>query len=328
MTRLFARRSTAAALLVTSLSLTGVACGPKSARQAALASPDPHQPQPAAAGTTDEGGAKPPRDIASVCAEASPIAAVAPQSRSATSPWLGSGDAAVALLGFADHRYGMADLQALEKKQQYLELLQHVEDVAPASRTAGWNQLLERAAIGVLGSLSAETDGYRAFEAMGMAESLLQRYTELAQSKDFMAARGRAGTAMFDRCFEMSYSGEECVSMARDFIAVAGTDAATKLAIAKVVRRNQQSQFAVPFFRAAVRGAEASACGDEDLALAVTAGLALPPDYPEAQGAREVAQDACFAQLRPTLVETLARDDSSYFRDNTCAVLRAKGAVK
>jgi MFS family permease len=140
--RIGKKRAYVVGSLVTSLSLTGVACGPKSARQAALASPDPHRPQPAAAGTTDEGGAKPPRDIASVCAEASPIAAVAPQSRSATSPWLGSGDAAAALLGFADHRYGMADLQALEKKQQYLELLQHVEDVAhgrvePAARARG-----------------------------------------------------------------------------------------------------------------------------------------------------------------------------------------------
>ncbi|MBX7080248.1 MAG: hypothetical protein K1X88_13720 [Nannocystaceae bacterium] len=326
MTTPSSRRSLAAALLLTSVSLA-TACGPKAARPTAIASPDGHRPQPAASGSGD--ATEPARDVASVCAEASPIAALAPRRGHATTTAAqGPSDAAVAVLGYAEARYTMADLQALAKRKQHLELLQHIEDVAPASRTAAWHQLLERTAIAVLESLSTQTDGYRAFEAMGTAEALLQRYADLAQSKAFMAARGRAGTAMFGRCFELSWSGEECVSLARDFIAVEGTDAATKLAIAKLVRQNQYSQFAVPFFRAAVRDAEATACGDEDLALAVTAGLAMPPDAPEAQGARDVAQNACFAQLQPTLVEALIRDDSGYFRDNTCAVLRAKGAVR
>ena len=46
-------------------------------------------------------------------------------------------------------------------------------------------------------------------------------------------------------------------------------------------------------------------------------------------GAREIAQNKCFAQLEGSIVEALkAPDASSYFKANACAVLRAKGVVK
>ena len=144
-----------------------------------------------------------------------------------------------------------------------------------------------------------------------------------------MTARSGAGEHMFAKCFEATYSGEECVSMALDFVRVAGTDAATSLAVAKIVRRNQNPYVAVPFFRIALEGKDRAACGDDDLELATTAGLGLPPDYDNAKASRDIAQNVCFEELQAPIVARLTGDDGGgYFKDNACAVLRAKGVVE
>ncbi|MBL8942767.1 MAG: hypothetical protein JNK45_06465 [Myxococcales bacterium] len=299
-----------------------LACHPKSG---AIASPESDAAQPGAGSTDATTGT---RDVASVCADATAVA-----SRQAVVPYdRGPGDASVAvfgMLGDKADRYSLADLQALEKKGQHLELLQHIEDVAPTARTSGWDALLARAATKVVGSLATEGDTYRAFEAMMVAEGLLQRYPQLAKTSEFMTARSGAGEHMFAKCFEATYSGEECVSMALDFVRVAGTDAATSLAVAKIVRRNQNPYVAVPFFRIALEGKDRAACGDDDLELATTAGLGLPPDYDNAKASRDIAQNVCFEELQAPIVARLTGDDGGgYFKDNACAVLRAKGVVE
>jgi hypothetical protein len=301
-----------------------LACNPKAD---AVASPD--AATPAATTTTAE------RDVASVCADATAVAvrgdAVTPYA-AATPNAAAQGDASLGvfgMLGDKGDRYSLADLQALEKKGQHLELLQHIEDVAPAARAASWDALLARAATALVGSLASEGDTYRAFEAMMIAEGLLQRYPQLAKISDFMRARSGAGEHMFAKCFEATYSGEECVSMALDFVRVAGTDAKTSLAVAKIVRRNQNPYVAVPFFRIALDGQDRAACGDDDLELATTAGLGLPPDYDGAKASRDIAQNVCFDELQAPIVAKLTGDDGGgYFKDNACAVLRAKGVVK
>lgn len=311
----------AAALVV------AVGCNPKGDP---IASPDPH----AAPATTAEAPAQKQgaRDVASVCAEATAVASAAPSTWRRAASEASYGGTSIAVLGaFGDRsdRYSISDLQALEKKGQLEELLQHIEDIAPSARTTTWDTLLVRAATKLVGSLAADADTYRAFGAMMTAESLLQRYPQLGAATEFMAARSQAGEHMFGKCFEMSYSGEECVNMALDFVRVEGTDAKTALAVAKVVRRNQNAYVAVPFFKIALGSKDHGACSDEDLELATTAGLGLPPDYDNAKASRDIAQNVCFSQLEKPLVARLTGDDGGgYFRDNACAVLRAKGVVK
>jgi hypothetical protein len=293
-----------------------------------IESPDPHARKDSGqtVATSEDANEAAPKDPDSVCSEAKAVAAIAP---SDIPRELVSGRATIAVLGFvAGDKYTLADLQALEKKEQYEELLLHIEDVAPASRSAAWDALLTRASTAYVATLTDIADTYGAFGGFMTTEQLAKRYPQLRKSKEFMRKRGEVGKHMFEKCFQLTYSGEECVGMALEFVKVAGTDAGEKLAVAKVVSRNQNKYVAVPFFTAALKD-DKSGCKDADLAATTTAGLALPPDYDNAKGARDIAQNVCFAELEKPIVEALTKSDTSgYYRDNACAVLREKGVVK
>jgi hypothetical protein len=318
-------KTTILLLTVTSLcSVSSLACRPEASATKPV-SPD--------AGAASEASSpnEAPRDLASVCAAAGPVASRTHNEPSDETPsWRRDDDAASSygVLALGDRNYTMADLSALETQGRHAELLGHIEDVPPASRTAAWESLLVRSATALVASLDKGSESFAAFEAFMTAEHLLSRHAKLAASTEFMAQRATAGTQMFTRCFELTYSGEECVAFARDFTRVEGTDAKTLLAVAKTVRANQFPHVAVPFFHTAVKR-DRSACADADLALAAEAGLALPTDYDNAKLSRELAADMCFAELEPTIVARLTGPDGGgYFTDNACAVLRAKGRVQ
>ncbi len=295
-----------------------------------IESPDPHARNASGptVATSDDATDESPKDPATVCSEAKAVAAGARGRMHA--PRDAAGPVAIAVLGFVgETKYTLADLQALEKKEQYEELLAHVEDVAPASRSAAWDSLLARASTAYVATLADSADTYAAFGGFMATEQLAKRYPQLRKSKDFMRKRGEVGKHMFQKCFELTYSGEECVGMAMEFVKVAGTDAGEKLAVAKIVSRNQNKYVAVPFFGVALKDADKSACKDEDLLATTTAGLGLPPDYDNAKGARDIAQNVCFAELEKPIVDELTKSDTSgFYRDNACAVLREKGVVK
>jgi hypothetical protein len=270
------------------------------------------------------------KSLAEICAAAKTTSALDLRSRDvAKLVWSADkegdvrGSASKAKAG--DKSYSMADLQALEKKGQWHELMQHIEDIAPPKRDAAWDKLLERAATAFVGSLSS---GSEAFQGLMVAEDLRKRYPALGQSKEFMAKRGDLGKTVFDECFKQSYGGEQCYRMADDFVAVE-PNPEVMLAIAKVVRRNQNAYVAVPFFKRAVAAAKDTApCKDSDLQLAIVAGLGLPPDETNATTSREIATTKCWAELKEPLIAQLRKEGSGYYLDNACRVLRAKGEVK
>ena len=292
-------------------------------------SPDPHADHTRRAdGSASADAPAKTEDIDAICRDA----AVA-RAGSRTAPTRGAGSIFVAssplgVLASPAPRYSMADLQALQRKGQYEELLQHIEDVPPGKRGADWDALLEKAATGLLARYNAKDENSDWGDFM-LAEGLVQRYPQLAGKKDFMAKRSKIGSVVIATCFDQSYGGDECLALARDFIGVQGTDPDVVLAVAKTVRLKQHAYVAVPFFLTVLEAGKDAACGDEDLELATTAGLGLPPDYDNAVGAREIAQNKCFAQLQSPIVEALqSADASSYFVTNACTVLRAKGVVK
>ncbi len=221
--------------------------------------------------------------------------------------------------------YSMADLQALEKKGAWEELLGHAEDVAPTQRGATWEKLVEKAAIGYMQQLTTNT---AAFEGVFTSQSLLKRYPHLLKSQEFMTKRGEAGKAASEICLRESYRGQHCIDMMKDFLKTSNTGADVGFAFGKITRRNQNHYVAVPFFKWALdQKKDAAMCADEDLKLAVVAGLGLPPDYENALGARQIAANACWDSLRPAIEKQLAENDSGYYRDNACAVMKAKGAL-
>ena len=266
-----------------------------------------------------------PKDAKSICARAGDVKA-ASASRSFSLP-----DEKVAALGTSvgsgkakDSTYGMADLQALEKKGSWEELLQHAEDVAPSQRSAAWEKTVEKASIGYMDQLMTST---ASFEGIFTSQSLLKRYPHLLKSESFMKKRGEAGKSASEICLRESYRGQHCIDMMKDFLKTWNTNADVGFAFGKITRKNQNHYVAVPFFKWALdQKKDATMCGDDDLKLAVVAGLGLPPDYENADGARKIS-DTCFDTLKPAIQKELIENASSYYRDNACAVLRAKGAL-
>jgi hypothetical protein len=192
-----------------------------------------------------------------------------------------------ASLASANPPYTMADLEALRARGSFQELVDHIEDVAPAARTPQWDGLLLEGAKGVLANLSGRSDTLEAFWA---TETLVRRYPSLRNSRELLAKRAEIGKTAIQACFRARYNDEACLNRGRDFIAVCPNDRELDVAVGKIVRQNQNHHAAVPFFYAAVNGVENSPyCGDEDLRLAVVAGLALPPEWDNAKLARALA---------------------------------------
>lgn len=227
----------------------------------------------------------------------------------------------------AGRGYTLADLKALAEKGQWEELVQHIEDVPPAKRGAEWDALLERAATEFLASYGSQNTSYGAFHS---AERLVERYPALVKSQRFMAKRFEVSKAAFQSCLTETYDGDECLRAMRDFLAVGAPPPEVAFQFGKLVRGKLNHYLAVPFFRRGLEGKAPNSheCADQDLGLAVKAGLALPPDDENARFSREIAGERCFGTLEKALLTQLSeRGSESYEAQNICSVLKAKGAL-
>jgi hypothetical protein len=219
----------------------------------------------------------------------------------------------------------MGELQALEKKGAWEELLSHAEDIPPSQRGAAWEKLIERAATAYMASLVTNT---AAWEGVFTSQAFIKRYPHLMKSTEFMAKRGDAAKIAAEQCLRDSYRGKHCIDMMTDFLKTSNTGAEVGFAFGKITRKNQNHYVAVPFFKWALeQKKDAAWCGDEDLKLAVIAGLGLPADYDNAGGARSIAANTCFDALKADITKQLKESPEGYYRDNACAVLKAKGGL-
>jgi hypothetical protein len=304
--------------------ITCIACGGASA-----------SPAPATAGpdVTSDGA----MDAKSICAKASPIKAATAASATGRDGGRAALDAKgkTSVQGAAGARgeqqakenvYTMADLQALAARQSWEELLGHAEDVPPAQRTAAWDSLVETAATGYVTNLGAQTDAY---DAVFASQALLRRFPRLSSSAGFMSKRGEAGKAAAARCLERASVGQHCIDGMKAFLEGPNTGADVGFAFGKIARKNQNAYVAVPFFDWSLnKKTDPASCSDEDLSLAVVAGLGLPPEDANAGGARHLAVGACWERLHPAIAQGLQDPSAgSYYRDNACAVLKQKGAL-
>lgn len=174
----------------------------------------------------------------------------------------------------------MDDLVALEQQRGYLEILEHLSDVAPAKRDAAWEGIAERAAVAWLAVLSTDREPLRAAAA---ADDLTKRYPTLRESEAFMGKRAAVGIEGFRACYAQHRSGEPCTERLLGFVQAAPDDAALAMSAGRLVIRNQFPYVAVRFFKLAVvgRSGQGESCADPELNRAVLAAEAsLPKDHP------------------------------------------------
>lgn len=225
-------------------------------------------------------------------------------------------------------KYTLADLKSLVGQKAYKEAFVHLGDISPSQRNADWLDVGGAAAGGVLGLVPAD-DG----STIEMIDQIDRDYPQLLKSPKYSKPRAELGYKGLKGCFDQtggywgSYGLENCVKIGLRFVDNAPDDRATALKIAKLARRNMTAYYAVPFFKRALGAKDnKAACKDEDMKLAVLAGLGLPPDYDNAKEAKTIASGACWAELKGPMVKAL-EGETGYLRDNLCELLTSKKAL-
>lgn len=219
--------------------------------------------------------------------------------------------------------YTMADLKALEKSGGWAELLEHLPDVAPAARDAAWEAMAEKAAVARLGDVPKSGDPLAATTESG---ALLKRFAFLKGSKAFAAKRLELAPKELGACYDADIYDMPC---AKRFLEVldAAKDGELAFQAGKVARLKQNAYNAMPFFkRAFALDPGAKWCADEDLKLAVMAGLGLPADDEKAKDAVAVASGKCAAAFQSAVVDAFATE-GEYFQKNACPFLLKAKAI-
>jgi hypothetical protein len=221
-------------------------------------------------------------------------------------------------------QYTLADLKALVGSKSYQEAVEHLGDISPSERTADWLTVATDAASGYISGLSND---HLVVKVLAI-EEIDGKYPQVLKSPKYTKARGEIGLKAYEACFKVDYEMNECVQHAMKFIEGDPGNADLALKMSKLVRMNGNAYGALPFFKKALSGkATAAVCKDEDLKLAVVAGVGLPPDYDNAKIAKDIASGTCWEQLKKPIVDAVSADASGYTHDNGCALLKAKGAT-
>lgn len=233
---------------------------------------------------------------------------------------------AMASVAAADKKpYTLADLKALVAQNSFKEAVGHLGDVAPSDRTAEWQSVAADAAAGYIASLSNDNLVTKVLEI----EKLDGEYPAILKSPKYTKVRAEVGLKAYKGCFENSYWIDECLDHAFKFVDAdsANTDLAFKMG--KLVRVNAKHWASLRYFKVALAGKPAKAmCADEDVKLAVISGLGLPDSYDALPIAKEVAQGACWENLKKPILEAFNADsENGYIRTNACGFLKAKKAL-
>lgn len=213
--------------------------------------------------------------------------------------------------------YTMADLEALQKNEGWVEAVEHLGDIPPGQRDAKWETIAGQAAVGWLATLQDPV------AALNGAEDLVKRFPQLKKNKAFMEKRADVGLKGFESCYQNRWDND-CNAR---FLTFVGEDRALAFKAGKIVVRNQHAYYAAPFFKRGVTGLKAGSaeCKDEALQRATLAALGVPSDDVKAEAGRAVAE-TCLADMKDQIVDALA-EGSSYTMANACPVMLKGKAV-
>ena len=221
--------------------------------------------------------------------------------------------------------YTLADLKTLVSQKSFKEAVAHLDDVAPSDRTADWQAVAADAAAGYIASLSNDNLVTKVLEI----ERLDGAYPTILKSTKYTKVRGEIGLKAYKGCFENSYWIDECLDHAYKFVDADSGNADLAFKMGKLVRLNAKHWASLRYFKLAIgtKGSKAM-CADEDVKLAVLSGLALPDSYDALPIAKDVAQGACWENLKKPIIEAFDADsENGYVRTNACGFLKTKKAL-
>ena len=222
----------------------------------------------------------------------------------------------------ADDKYTMEDLQVLSKEGNYIEVLQHMNDIRPTKRDDNWKAIVQTAVVKTLEKQLTAEDPY---SAVNFCEQMLDTQPALKELKPFIDLRRKAVIKGFTLCYRNSYDGSQCTENLRGIVKKVLEDHELAFQAAKLVRLNSHSSVAVPFFIQALKdNPDRKICADEDLIYAVQSGIGMPPD--RAKESLELGFSICFDTLKPHLMEDFY-ESHGYALNNYCLSLKKKNAL-
>jgi len=222
-----------------------------------------------------------------------------------------------------DKKYTLADLKALVDGKSYQEALEHLDDISPSERKADWQDLAGKAAIG------AVDHAREPLQKLQLMLAVEERFPVLVKDTKYNSMRTEQGPKGFGACFDASYDPGECRSFAIKFVDDDPSNGKLALAMAKVARKGMNAYNSAPLFKRAVAAnkSNATVCKDEDLRLSTIAALGLPKDDEQQVDGRGITS-SCWNDLRVPIVDALKKDDSGYYKDNACDVLKQHKEVR
>ena len=267
------------------------------------------------------------KTLAELCASSKTVLAAANVPAKAVGAEGNSGD------GSAEGNPGnkvasMKDLEALAKTKSNIELISRALDVPAAKRNARWDELVAGAFVGYVGGIAAKGD---ARETVMVAQGALETFPLVRKSPAFMELYSKAAGPGIKACVQDSYSGEQCLKLAKEIVATNPDNATLLKSVADAIYGSTGAKYvAAPFYdRLTVGQADSPYCKDPSLVDSITSALETPADNDIAASARDVAAYWCFSQFEGPIKAGLSvAEPNSFLVENGCAVLKGKGAVK
>jgi len=213
----------------------------------------------------------------------------------------------------AENLYSMADLQVLDKKNQWQELLDHLSDIKPAQRDANWEKLVDSAMSGRSQQLYKEANAKKIIEFF---DQYIPLYPSILKDAEFMKKRADYGSDYYKYC--ISYNDSDCHKEYLGFIKL-DPNRSYAFDIAKKVRRQASDIRANEYFQLAEPIKSLGKCDDPDLSDAVLAGLIAKPSHKTVPIAQAIAFGSCIAELSQTVKKAIRSEANGV--ENACALV-------
>lgn len=219
------------------------------------------------------------------------------------------------------------ELRALDKQQDYRELVTRLKSVPPTKRDAEWEGLVAKGHIEVLKAFEVKnaSDGER---ALAILEDQATEYPTLKKNADWLTARADLGVKAFGWTFSNyrhAISEEKWVPQVKAFVEKDTVTKGLALRAAKdVVLQRLVASSAWPLFELAFTRDGDAVCADEKLPEVV---IDLIDARVWLDEMKVLVTKRCVKQLKAPVVAKLAKDDSGTFRKAACQMLKGEPDV-
>jgi hypothetical protein len=213
------------------------------------------------------------------------------------------------------------DLRALDKQQNYAELLPKLKEVPASSRDDEWEALAERATVATLSNFTIK-DGNDGERALMTIDEQMNAFPSLKKSKLYLEKRAEVGAAAFKWTFSNyrhATSDEQWVPKVRAFVEKDTLTKGLAQTMAKdVVTTRLVASSAWPLYQLAFEREGDAVCADSKLVDVV---LDVIDSESWLDEMTPLVTKRCAAQLKSPAIEKLKKNESRGFRKGACQVL-------